>query len=97
MEGALTNVRTALALADMRKNLIEPFKIKSDEMTSFNIHCTVFPRISARALISYMASKTRHLNKNGRLFESRRLFLIAHFQGTMDLRRSLIVAHLRGR
>ena len=58
---------------------------------------TVFPQISAWALISYRASKTRRLNETGRLFESRRLFLVAHFQGTVDLRRSLIAAHLRGR
>ena len=45
----------------------------------------------------YRASKTQHLNETGRLFESRRLFLIAHFQGKVDLRRSLIAAHLRDR
>ena len=57
--------------------------------------CTVFPQISTRALISYRASKTRCLNETRSLFEHRRLFLIAYFEGTVDLCCSLIAAHLR--
>ena len=48
-------------------------------------YCTIFPRISARVLISYRASKTRRLNETRRLFVTRRLFLIAYFEGTVDL------------
>ena len=57
---------------------------------------TLFPRIIARALISYMVSKPRRLNETGHLFEARRLFLIACFEGTVDLWHSLIAAHLSG-
>ena len=39
---------------------------------------------------------TRRLNETGRLFEVRRLFLIFYFESTVDLRRLLIAAHLRG-
>ena len=45
--------------------------------------------MSARVLV-------RRLNDTGRLFEARSLFLIAYFEGPVDLRRSLIAAHLRG-
>ena len=58
--------------------------------------CTVFPRISAIALISYRASKTRRLNETRSLFEAHRLFLITYFEGTLDLQHSLIAAHRRG-
>ena len=56
--------------------------------------CTVFPRVSARALISYRASKTRRLNETWRLFVTRRLFFIACFEGTVDLWSSLAAVHL---
>ena len=35
------------------------------------------------------------LNETGRSFEARQLLLIAYFEGTVDLRRWLIAAHLR--
>ena len=64
--------------------------------TPYSSRCllTVLPRISIRALIFYMASKPRRLNKTGCLFEARRLFLIVYFEGMVNLRRSLIAAHL---
>ena len=34
--------------------------------------------------------------RDRRLFETGRLFLNAYFEGTVDLRRSLIAAHRRG-
>ena len=36
------------------------------------------------------------INRDRRLFEARRVFLIAYLECTVDLRRSLIAAHLRG-
>ena len=36
------------------------------------------------------------VKRDRRLFEARRLFLIAYFEGMVDLRRSIIAAHLRG-
>ena len=69
--------------------------------TGLNIcacECIVFFQISAWVLIFYRASKTRqlHVNESGRLFEAHHLFLIFHFEGAVDLRHSLIAAHLHG-
>ena len=41
--------------------------------------CTVFPRISARALISYRGSKIRRLNEIRHSFEAWHLFPITYF------------------
>ena len=40
--------------------------------------------------------QTPEVKRDRRLFEARRLFLVAYFEGTVNLRRSLIEAHLRG-